>query len=428
MNAWDRALPAPAFMCAGAEESEWIVPPIAARGALTEIFAPRGAGKSVVVLAQMVDLARTGLRVLWLDRDNSPVTLRKRLRGLGAESVTTFTVLARDEAPALADERTWEKFPQGGWDVIVLDSWDTFAEGVGEQDSRRSTLALAPLLNVARRDGAPAVVVLCNVIKSGSHGRGSGVLEDRADNVFEARDATGFTPSGKRPWWEELPPAARGDWATRATRRTTAKAERIRVAFIATKFRDETDPDPFVLEMDFTATQWTVHEVTSELREVGAQARAEAEAQAKAAEDSAGAVLVAETARRVAVAEKPLVLRSAEALLCAHGVTRARARAMLRERARVNWRLVPMDEKSIAVMPLAPANGAINAGDSAQSGGSAEAHKHGGFSQPDCADRMNTGRRNVPARATAKTAGILNAEIAPASQLKHSIENDTELL
>src|SRR5262249_40900503 len=155
--------------------------------------------------------------------------------------------------PKLRDVEQWGRFPSDTWDVIVLDSWDTFAEGAGEQDSRLSTLALAPVLDLARRERGPGVVLLGNVTKDGKSGRGSGVVEDRADVVYEARDVTAFTPSGRKAWWEEIPVAARSDWAGRATRRTgRAKPERIRVAFIASKFRDDDEPTPSVLELDFT--------------------------------------------------------------------------------------------------------------------------------------------------------------------------------
>ena len=49
---------------------------------------------------------------------------------------------------------------------------------------------------------------------------------DRADIVFEIRDATGFTPTGKKHWWEELPPADAGSWGERAGRRKGRKHKR----------------------------------------------------------------------------------------------------------------------------------------------------------------------------------------------------------
>ena len=222
------------------------------------------------------------------------------LVGLGAETVPTLKTLTRDVAPPFSDSAAWQAFPLEEYDVVVIDSWDTFAEGAGEQDSRRSTLALSPLLDMVRRERAPAVILLCNVTKDGAAGRGSGTVEDRADNVFEVRDVTGFTPTGKRPWWEELPSAARGEWQARATRRAGHdRPERIRLAFIATKYRDDDEPAPFVLELDFTAEPWALHAVTAELEAAGDASRADALAQVTRAQAQAADALVGELHRRV---------------------------------------------------------------------------------------------------------------------------------
>src|SRR5262245_28234110 len=76
-DVWSRAKTPAELLDAGAVDIEWLLKPLVARGAITEIYAPRGTGKSVVMLARMVELSRTGIRVLYLDRDNSPATLRK---------------------------------------------------------------------------------------------------------------------------------------------------------------------------------------------------------------------------------------------------------------------------------------------------------------------------------------------------------------
>src|SRR5262249_12825159 len=159
-------------------------------------------------------------------------------------------------------------------------------EGAGEKDSGRTTSALAPLLDIVRRDRAPGVVLLCNTTKDGAAGRGAGPLEDRADNVFEARDVSGFVPSGKRPWWEELPPAGRSEWVARASRRS-GKRERIRLAFVSSKCRDDNDPRPFALEADYTVQPWQVRDVTDELVAAGDASRAAELRQAAARRESA---------------------------------------------------------------------------------------------------------------------------------------------
>lgn len=350
---WTRARTAAELLEVGAADVEWLDFPLVARGAISEVNAPRGTGKSIVVLARMVALARSGVRVLYLDRDNSPTTVRKRLCGLGAHEVSTLRVLTRDTAPPLADAAAWAAFPLGDFEVIVLDAWDSFAEGAGEQDSRRSTLALASLLDVVRREHAPGVILLCNVTKDGKAGRGSGVVEDRADIAYEARDATGFTPTGRRPWWEELPPAARAEWASRATRRASRdKPERIRLAFVCTKFRDDDDPEPFVLEADFTAQPWAVRDATAELVAAGDAARAAELAQAVASRERATEALVAELARRAAAREAPLLTGPAAALLAEHGLKRRQARELLKSGGAGRWRLEAVDGRAVALVPV----------------------------------------------------------------------------
>jgi hypothetical protein len=213
-------------------------------------------------------------------------------------------------------------FPFDQYDIIILDSIDSFTEGCGEKDSSRISLALAPLLDVVRRPNGPAVLMLGNVLKDGRAGRGSGVVEDRADIVFEVRDATGFHPSGKKPWWEELPPAGRGDWAAATTRRRGKdKPARIRVAFINSKFRVGEEPDPSVLEVDFAGDPWTVEDVTTTMVAEGdaAVAAALAERQRKLG-DAAGA-LVAEISRRERAGQAPFTFKVSEAWLEEKGLT-----------------------------------------------------------------------------------------------------------
>src|SRR5262249_31136240 len=144
--------------------------------------------------------------------------------------------------------------PVAAYDLVILDSWDATTEGVGEQDSSKPSRALAAVLDIAHGLDGPAMLVLGNTIKTGAHGRGSGVLEDRAEIIYEVRDATDFTPSGRKPWIEELPDAGRAAWAARAGRRT--HRERYRLAFINTKCRIGEEPDPFIFEIDFTDEPW----------------------------------------------------------------------------------------------------------------------------------------------------------------------------
>src|SRR5262249_50952960 len=164
--------------------------------------------------------------------------------------VPTFHLMTRNTVPTLSAKKDWLDLSLEAHDLVVLDSWDAFNEGGGEA-SDKAAKAMAPLLDLARAENGPAVWILGNTTKSASHGRGSGIVGDRVDVEFEARDITGWKPQGLRPWYEELPSGAVSDWAARATRRLRKERKQVRVAFINTKFRhDGDDPEPFAVEID----------------------------------------------------------------------------------------------------------------------------------------------------------------------------------
>src|SRR5262249_59212527 len=109
---------------------DWLYKPLLAPGSVTQIFSPRGLGKTHVAYAILVELARRGVRILLLDRDNSRREISRRLRAWGAESVPpTFRLMTRDDAPPLTDEIAWLMFPFGDYDVVVIDSLDATTEG-----------------------------------------------------------------------------------------------------------------------------------------------------------------------------------------------------------------------------------------------------------------------------------------------------------
>ncbi len=195
------------------------------------------------------------------------------------------------------------------------------------------------MLDIVHRADGPSILVLGNTIKSGSHGRGSGVIEDRADIAYEVRDATGFQPSGTKDWWTELPAAGREAWAERATRRT--RRDRYVLAFVPSKFRVGEEPEPFALEITLAVVPWSLREVTAELNAAGEAARAQTEAERAATEAELVASLVAEVDRRAAADELPLARTEAVDLLHGDGtVSRAVARTVLDRENGARWRLV----------------------------------------------------------------------------------------
>jgi hypothetical protein len=77
---WDAAQSAADFIQADDEDVEFLYPRLLAPGSITEIFSPRGLGKTHVMLAILKDISDRGKRVLLLDRDNSRREVRRRLR------------------------------------------------------------------------------------------------------------------------------------------------------------------------------------------------------------------------------------------------------------------------------------------------------------------------------------------------------------
>src|SRR5262249_56827291 len=118
--------------------------------------------------------------------------------------------------------------------------------------------------------------VLGNTIKTGENSRGSGVVEDRGDIVFEVRDATGLIPTGTKEWWSELPPPGRAAWGERAARRR--RRDTYRLAFIASKFRIGEEPEPFILEIDLSTEPWQMRDITAAVVEAGTRAKEQADA------------------------------------------------------------------------------------------------------------------------------------------------------
>jgi hypothetical protein len=292
---------------------------------LTEIFSPRGIGKSVFALHVAIVLARKGKQVLYLDRDNPRHAIRERLRSWGAdETLVTLKVITREQCPPLTRADLWEQFPYDTYDVVIIDSLDSMAEGVGEQDSGKPSRAIAPILDIIRREGGPAVLVLGNCVKTGKHSRSSGVVEDRADVVFEVRDATDFHPTGSSPWIEELPAQGASDWAARSSRRKLRS--NFRLAFVPTKFRLGEEPGPFIMEVSTVEEPWSLRDVTSEIDREGAMARHRRE------QDKAGAIRAAieglrvEIVRRNQAGEDEILITKAEAFLAVRGFKRKVAR------------------------------------------------------------------------------------------------------
>src|SRR4029453_4628200 len=98
---------------------------------------PRGLGKTQVTYAIGLRLARAGRRALLVDRDNPRHEIRRRRKPWGGPDAEHFKLITREKAPAPTDAAAWSVFPLDTYDVVIIDSIDAAAEGVGEGDSAK---------------------------------------------------------------------------------------------------------------------------------------------------------------------------------------------------------------------------------------------------------------------------------------------------
>ncbi len=420
-NPWTGAQSIAALLSQKDPETPWLERPLLALGAVTEVFSPRGLGKTQVAYAKAVALARQGKRVLLLDRDNSPREVKRRLRAWGADEVPSLKVMIRDQVPPLTDAAAWATFPASDYDFVIIDSLDSTAEGIGEKDSAKPSKALKPILDLARRTNGPAVLILGNTVRSGQHSRGSGVIEDRADICFEVRDATDFRPSGTKDWWLELPSADAGAWGQRASRRK--RRDTYRLAFVPTKFRLGEEPDPFVLEIDLTSEPWSLRDVTQKIAETGTAVRAQAEEERRTRLDNAARALCDEIHRRADAGEEPMLKdRDAEPFLKGIGLKRMEARTLIESGAPGLWRLEQMTDRPgqpVVLVPVAkpPKPSAVVQSEdvTAESIQSKTPRKQTTETPTVSADRMNTERRKPESRQPAPDAAIREDGFFPPS-------------
>jgi hypothetical protein len=413
---WASAIALPDFLQQADDVVAFLEPHLLVRGAITEVFAPRGLGKTQVAYAVGLRLSRAGCRVLLVDRDNPRHEIKRRLRMWGGRDAESFKLITRDKAPALTDAEAWSAFPLDTYDVVIVDSIDASTEGVGEGDSAKPSLAFAAVLDLARRADGPAIMVLGNVIKSGAHSRGSGVLEDRADIVYEVRDATELTPCGTKDWWHELPAASVGDWAQRATRRK--RRDFYRLAFIASKFRLGEEPEPFVLEVDHRTEPWTLRDATEDIVQAGQEALRAAASEREAVTVRAREQLLSEMRRRVEAGEGPMIRGEAEALAQAAGLTRRDARGLLADGDGRLWRLSPglrggpgKKGPAIFVVSRSEIPCEVSRGERAKD---ERSPRQTTFPEvPSSADRMNTGRRKVEPTEPAIHAPSGEVDVSP---------------
>jgi hypothetical protein len=399
---WERARPVADFVNTPEAPVEWLHKPLLAPGSLTQIFSPRGLGKTHVAYAILVELAGQGVRILLLDRDNSRREVSRRLRAWGAGNVPpTFKLMTRDDVPPLTDEIAWQTFPFGDYDVVVIDSLDASTEGVGEKDSSRPSKAISPLLDIAHRADGPSILVLGNTIKTGENSRGSGVVEDRADIVYEVRDATGLTPTGTKEWWLELPAPGRAAWGERAARRR--RRDSYRLAFIPSKFRIGEEPEPFILEIDLSTEPWRIRDVTAEVVEAGTRNKEQADAAMQRRLAATAEALRQEIQSRTQAGQRCRI-ETTEVFLRERGLSRAAARSLILSRTDL-WTVVAAGREKHLILVKNEAAAELASAESPINPRLPE--------EVDSAARMDTGRRDSEPPNSAPDPAIFEGAISP---------------
>jgi hypothetical protein len=270
-----------------------------ARSGISLLASPRGLGKSILALKLAVELANGGefcgeqlppSRVLFCAYENSPTVLRERLRKLGGAEAANLRILTRSKAPKLRSEE-WQNFPVEDYDFIIIDSLSPALEGgIDERQGGQNSDALAALLDIVQR--GPGALLIANTTKTASSIRGSGILSDRADLVFEVRDATEFKPNPKHEvWWEGLVDnQGEAAWAGRAKRRRGKTT--FRLALIASKTRIGPELEPRVLELALPGDgPWGVRDVSGDVAAAHEGSKTEAAEKRQTLVDAAVAAL-----------------------------------------------------------------------------------------------------------------------------------------
>ena len=163
------------FLMDAEEEPTHLVPNVLVPGCITQIFAPRGIGKSVLAAFWAVGLALSGKRVLMLDRDNPRCTVKNRLRHLGADNLgeqkSNLRVIARERCPKLTEYEKWASFPYADFDSVIVDSWAFVLKESANRTHAKPARALAPSVGLCRAETVRRSFYSATTIKSGEHSR-----------------------------------------------------------------------------------------------------------------------------------------------------------------------------------------------------------------------------------------------------------------
>jgi hypothetical protein len=202
------------------------------------------------------------------------------------------------------------------------------------------------------------VIALLNVPKDGKNYRGSGLIADRFDVLYEVRDITDLAPSPKgAAWWSTLAEAGEAAWQDRAARRK--RRDDYRLAFVPSKFRIGQEPDPMAVELSLVPGNWEIRDVSAELVEAHAEGQRGAKLEEFLSRDQARASVADLLLER---GQQPLRKGEAEEHLHRLGLTRDAARVLVEsehDREGALWcldRLTDLRGRPIVLRPFVNLN------------------------------------------------------------------------
>jgi hypothetical protein len=264
LTPWDAAEPVASFLDEP-HTSGFLERRLMARRCLIEILFPSSLVRTLFANGLAVRLACSGMRVLLLDGRNSREAVKAHVQASGATpDLEALKIVSQENCPLMMSATAWAQLPHTSYDIAIIDSINSVVEGIGEDGFVEPSRAIAPLFDICNREGGPAVLVLCDASWSAAHS--PRLIENSADLVFTVSDATGFTPSGMEPWWQEVP-ALEFKASQAGERRTYC------LAFTPSSYRIGEQPEPFVMEVDLTGEPWGLRDVTKLIEEEAADAR-----------------------------------------------------------------------------------------------------------------------------------------------------------
>ena len=178
-------------MMHGIDPPEELEPGVLLRGKVHSLYAPPGAGKTMLMLWLVKRCVERGDKVLLLDSENGHRIISERLEDMGADPARIDDHLVYLSSPGLAmpDQPDYlalldEVQPA----LVVFDSLISFLASAGcEENSATDIASWAGTFCHPARDRGVAVLLLDHVPHDGAHARGSTRKKDEVDVQWSLR-------------------------------------------------------------------------------------------------------------------------------------------------------------------------------------------------------------------------------------------------